>query len=102
MRHHSVIYLIRITMGEDEIGNPTEKKDERMVYANEMSVSMNEFYEAGRSGIRAEKQFEIYSFEYDDEPYLKHEGIEYKVIRTPKRGDKIRIVCERRGVDNED
>lgn len=86
-------------MGEDDIGNSIEIKVERMVYANEMAVSMNEFYEAGRSGIRAEKQFEIYSFEYDDEPYLKHEDIEYKIIRTPKKGDKLRIICERRGAN---
>ena len=95
MRHDSVIYLVSKTVQYDELGNAVEVESERMIYANEMSVSMKEFYEAGNKGIRPEKQFEIYSFEYEGESLLKHDDNDYKIIRTQKFGDKTRLICER-------
>lgn len=94
MRHKDVIYLIKNETTYDELGNPVTRKGERMVFANEMSVSMREFYEAGNAGIYPEKQFEIYSFEYEGESELLHNDRLYRVIRTNKQGDKLRIICE--------
>ena len=95
MRHNQVIYLQSVTIEEDEIGNQKEVVTERMVFANELSVSSQEFYNAAVTGLRPTKRFEIYSFEYQDEDRLKHDGDVYRVIRTEKRGEKTRITCER-------
>lgn len=95
MRHNQVIYLIDITITKDEIGQEIENKTERKVFANEFSVSNNEFYNAQVSGLKPEKKFEIYSFEYQNETKLKHDNKEYNIIRTEKKGEKIRITCER-------
>jgi len=95
MRHHDVIFLIRKNTTYDELGNPITVNTENMVFANEMSISMDEFYKAGNSGIYPEKQFEIYAFEYNGESSLKHDDVELKVTRTTKKGDKLRIICER-------
>lgn len=94
MRHNDVIYLIKRTVEYDELGNQIETEEERMVYANEMSISINEFYQAGGAGYKPEKQFEIYSFEYDGETDVRHNGKRYKIVRVAKKGDKTRIICE--------
>ncbi len=99
MRHNQVIYLQSVTIVEDEIGNQKQVISERMVFANELSVSAEEFYSAGQAGLRPTKRFEIYSFEHQGEDRLKHDGVVYRVIRTEKRGEKTRITCERVAAD---
>lgn len=94
MRFKDVIYLINVTVTEDEIGNQIETVTERMVFANELSVSSQEFYNAAVTGLRPTKRFEIYSFEYQGEDRLKHDGMVYRIIRAETRGEKIRITCE--------
>jgi SPP1 family predicted phage head-tail adaptor len=95
MRHHDVIHLISVDTTYDEIGNPIEVETERMVYANQFEVSSTEFYEASAQGLKPEKQFEIYSFEYQGEDRLKHDGQIYRVIRSATRGEKTRITCQK-------
>ena len=95
MRHNDVVFLLSKKVDYDDLGNVIETEDERMIYANQMAVSMKEFYEAGNKGTRPEKQFEVYAFEYGYETYLKHEGEKYKILRTATIGDKTRLICEK-------
>lgn len=99
MRFKEVIYLLSVIVGYDEIGNPVETVTERKVYANEFSVSSSEYYNAALTGLRPAKQFEIYSFEYQDEEKLKHNGITYRIVRVETRGEKTRLTCERVAAD---
>ena len=99
LRHHEVIYLISTQIIEDEIGNQIEQDTERKVYANEFSVSATEYYNAAVTGMRPSKSFEIYSFEYNGEEKLKHNGVIYRIIRAETRGEKTRITCERVAAD---
>lgn len=99
MRFKEVIYLLSVTVTYDEIGNPIETVTERKVYANEFSVTSSEYYNAALTGLRPAKQFEIYSFEYQGEEKLKHNGITYRIIRTETRGEKTRLTCERVAAD---
>ena len=96
MRHDQVIYLMSVTVEEDEIGNQIgETVTERMVFANELAVTSEEFYNAAATGLRPIRRFEIYSFEYNNEDRLKCDGVVYRIIRVEKRGEKTRITCER-------
>ena len=99
MRHNQVVSLISTTYIEDEIGNQIETSTEREVYANEMSVGSSEYYNAALTGIRPEKRFEIYTFEYQSEEKLKHESIVYRIIRTEGKGEKTRLTCEKGAAD---
>lgn len=99
MRHHEVIHLLSSQIVEDEIGNQIEQDTERKVYANEFSVSATEYYNAAVTGMRPSKSFEIYSFEYNGEEKLKHNGVVYRIIRVETRGEKTRITCERVAAD---
>ena len=95
MRHNQVIYLVSRQTAYDEIGNAVKSTQERRIFANAMSVGMQEFYQAGQSGIRPERQFEIYSFEYRGEDTLRHNGDTLRIVRTTGNGDKLRLICER-------
>ena len=95
MRHSQIIKLINVIVTEDAIGNQIASTTERTVYANEFYVNQSEFYNASVAGLKPEKQFELYSYEYQGEPKLKHDTDTYNIIRTEKRGDKIRLTCER-------
>lgn len=67
---------------------------ETPVLAEEISVSAHEFYSAASAGLRPEKVFEVYSFEYQGETQLRHNDIIYGVIRNQTKGEKIRLVCD--------
>lgn len=95
MRHKDVIFLISTRIEEDEIGNQIPVESERQVFVNEMSVGQSEFYNAAAKGLRPQKMFEIYSFEYFDESKLRHNGIEYNIIRVQGKGEKTRLTCEK-------
>lgn len=99
MRFKEIIYLLSVTVDYDEIGNPIETVIERKVFANEFSITSSEFYNAAMTGLRPAKQFEIYSFEYQGEDRLKHNGIIYRIIRAETRGEKTRLSCERVAAD---
>lgn len=95
MRHKEVIELLSVTVTEDEIGNQIEQETARQVFANEFSISDRDFYSAGVQGLKPEKRFEIYVFEYQNETKFIHNGIKYRIIRTETRGEKIRLTGEK-------
>lgn len=96
MRHSAVISLVTRRSGRDKLGNPTQPViTRRNVYANELSVSIKEFYEASVSGLKPEKQFEIYTFEYAGETEVEQNGVSYNITRVSAKGDKTRIICQR-------
>ena len=99
MRHYEVIFLISVQVTQDDVGNGIEQITERKVYANEFSVSANEYYNSAMSGVRPSKSFEIYSFECRGEEKLKHKDLVYRIVRTETRGEKTRITCERVAAD---
>ena len=121
-RPDQAIFLIKVYVTEDEIGNQVETSIvfaafpamglgvcpdvslstiERMVFAEELAVFSSEFYNAALTGLRPEKKFEVYTCEYQGETKLKHDGITYHIIRTElgKVKKKIRLICERAAVD---
>jgi len=95
MRYKEVIWLISTEIITDEIGNQKEVETERKVFANQFEVSSYEFYDAATKGLKPEKRFEIYEFEYKGETKLKHNGTEYNIIRAQTKGEKIRLTCEK-------
>jgi hypothetical protein len=95
MRFNQVIELVSVDFLVDELGNQREVKTSRQIYANEWGISSSEFYSAATQGLKPEKRFEIHSFEYGGESKLSHEGVEYRIIRSEKIGEKIRISCEK-------
>lgn len=95
MRHNDVIYLLSTKITYNDLGVAIEQTKARKVYANQLAVSATEFYTAGVQGLKPERQFEVYAFDYGDETYLLCNDVKYRIIRTQVKGEKIRLICER-------
>lgn len=96
MRFDRVIELVALTHTQDAIGQETEVPVARTVYANEFTVSSAEFYDAGRNGLKPERQYQIRACEYQDEALARVDDIEYQIIRTERRGEWVRLTCQRK------
>ncbi|MBR5279991.1 MAG: phage head closure protein [Clostridia bacterium] len=67
------------------------------IIADERSVNRSEFYSAAQAGRKADKIFEIWAFEYDEQQYIEYEGKEYEVVRTyADSPDRIQLTCQRK------
>lgn len=65
------------------------------IYANKLSVTRSEFYQAIANDLKPEVTFEIHEFEYCNEQKLIHEGKAYLIIRTfSKNNDILELVCQ--------
>ena len=95
MRFDAVIDLIAVTYTSDAIGQEVATKTPRTVFANEFGLSSSEFYDAGRSGLKAERQYQVRSCDYADETLMEVDGIEYTIIRPARRGEWTTLTCQR-------
>lgn len=97
-RPDKVIFLLAATVNNDDIGNQVlGYGDQRMIFAEEIYLGTNEFYQAAVAGMKPEKRFEIYAREYQGEKKLVYDGITYNIIRTTigKSKEKLWLICER-------
>lgn len=95
IRLDKVIYLISDTAAEDDIGNQIPAETKRKVFAQEIEVGMNEFYNAAVSDMKPEIRFRIHASSYKGESKLEYNKIPYEIIRAPKRGVWVNITCEK-------
>lgn len=94
------IYLIKKTERIDEYGDIQVTIDERRVFAEELSVGMNETYQAMAVGYKPEIKFRLENFmDYHGEeivmykPFMSEDIVELRVLRTYRDGDRIELVC---------
>lgn len=62
------------------------------VFANKKSVKQSEFYQAAGVGLKPEFVFEIKSFEYEENRYIRYNGKMYSILRTYLKSDIIELV----------
>lgn len=96
----SVIKLIAQSKAQDKYGvwRPTETI--RQIYCNVNSISMSEFYEAGRNGLNPQYRFLVFQGDYENETMCEYEGLRYSIYRTYRRGDTVELYVERKGGSN--
>lgn len=81
------IGLISIEYTQDELGEWVEKEEKTDVFAIVQSVTMYEFYEAGREGMRPDYRFHVWMTEYNDQELVEYKGKRYRIYRTYIRKD---------------
>ena len=69
-------------------GEPISTMTWRTVYADKKSVSMKEMEQGSLIGKKPELKFEMYSFEYNNETYVRYNSIIYTVATSNSEGDK--------------
>jgi len=64
-------------------------------YVNRLSVRSKEYYDAKNIGLNPELMFEIRTLEYDGQPVLKHNDIDYQIMRTSDKGEFTELIVSR-------
>lgn len=91
---NSVISLITETETEDEYGDLHTVKTQREVFAELMSIGQSEFYQAQTNGMKPEIKFKIADYlDYNNEEIISYEDINYKILRTYRKGNELEITC---------
>lgn len=101
MNQAAKIALLKSEYSQDSIGQWTETRDERNVFAYVSSVSMVEFYNAGLQGFKPEYRMLVWRSEYEGEELLTYKDKTYTIYRTYERDDgRIELyVTERKGAE---
>lgn len=90
------------------IGPPTRQQDAKgvwrttaetvtEVFAQVGSVSRNEYFSAGRQGMRPEIMFSVFMGEYDGQQICEYNGTRYAIYRTyhPEGTDYLELYAQR-------
>ncbi|MCR8635750.1 phage head closure protein [Paenibacillus radicis (ex Xue et al. 2023)] len=94
MRFDKQIYLISVTTGVNDVGDPITIRTPRETFAEKKSVRQSEFYQAAAAGLKPVLTFTVWTLEYAGETELEFEGTTYTIARTFEKNDKeMELVC---------
>lgn len=99
MDRSTIIYLISETRSQDAIGQYVSEETSRQVFARKQSITRNEWFDAGRSGLQPEVCFVVFRYDYEGELIIEDEqGNRFGIYRTyENRSDEIELYCESKG-----
>lgn len=101
MDRSNVITLLAATRTQDENGIWREKLTGRDVFARVQSVTRQEFFDGGRSGLNPEFEVTMFLYDYEGETLLQFEGKTYSIYRTYHgKNDTIELYVQRAGGSN--
>lgn len=84
-----VVTLVGAIKYKDKNGVWKTKEQERVVFCKVDSVSMTEFFEGGKAGLRPEKRFLIFPGDYAGEQEVEHRGQRFAVYRVYERNNDV-------------
>lgn len=91
------IKLVKVTHTQDDIGQYVEAEETRFVFCSVSSVSAEEFFQAGQSGMKAQYRMTMFSHDYEGEQIIEYNGERFSVYRTYKtKTDDIELYVESR------
>lgn len=98
----SVLKLIGVTWARDETGVLKETNASREVFCSSSSVTRQEFFDGGRSGLNPSFQFTVFAGDYAGETICEYDGESYAIYRTyrPEGSDYIELYVQREGGTN--
>ena len=93
--------LVYVRHEQDEIGVWNDMRMTRDIFCQVNSVSRDEFFQGGRSGLNPAYQFTAFAPDYRDETECIYKGKSYTIYRTDmSRNDTIELYAERSGGSN--
>lgn len=92
-----ILSLISVEYSTDAIGQKIPTETRRDVFCSIESITQNEFYEAGRHGLRAEHRAVMFYPEYHGEEICELGGVRYGIYRTYiRKNEEIELYLERK------
>lgn len=101
MDRSEVLTLVSVLHEQDETGVFHDTRIQRDIFCQVNSVSRDEFFEGGRSGLNPSYQFTVFFPDYYGEVECIYKGKPYSIYRTYlMRDDTIELYAERKGGSN--
>lgn len=98
MDRSDIVTLVSSTLTQNAIGAWVAKETTTDVYCKTDSVSREEFFSAGRSGLNPEYRFTLFAGDYNDEKTVVYKGMRYGIYRTyHATTDLIELYAARKG-----
>ena len=91
------ITLIAEVISKDSLGMSEKTYPRKAVLCEVNSVTRQEFFEAGRSGLNPSFEMTVFSGDYSGEKVLEYKGEQYGIYRTYRTGDYMELYVERKG-----
>lgn len=89
---NDVIQLVHKETTKDAYGDIQTVDVGREVFAEYVSISQSEFYQAAATGLKPEVRFRLADYyDYDGEPVVLYNGNRYRVLRTYRSGQGIEL-----------
>lgn len=82
MDRSDVMQLVAVRYSEDDIGQRIPAETARNVFCSIASVSASEWFEAGRSGMKAALKVTVFEPDYRGEQIAVVDGVRYGIYRT--------------------
>ena len=97
MDRSNIAELISVTYSVDALAQRIPVEENRTVFCNIASVSQQEFFEAGRNGLKPEYRLTMFAGDYNNEMIAVINGQRYSVYRTYYgRNDSVELYLERK------
>ena len=97
MRDEVIFFMDMVVSDRRDVNDDPmmEKQMSEAVYAEIKSIGQSEFYQAQTAGSRPQIKFKITDYlDYQNQKYLIHEGVRYKVLRTYRTSsNELEITC---------
>lgn len=101
MDRSELISLVKEVKTKDNLGVYHSESVRRDVFCNVSSISANEFFEGGRTGLNPAYRMTVFFGDYEGEEILEYKGNTYSIYRTFQKGtDTLELYVERKGGTN--
>lgn len=98
---NDVLKLLSTTYTKNKYGVPVSTPAAHEVFCERSSISRNEFFNAGRSGLNPQYVFKVFKGDYMGETIVEYDGQTYSVYRSYETDDDyIELYVERKGGTN--
>lgn len=101
MDRSDILILIGETKAQDDLGVWRTTEARRTIFCDVRSVTRDEFFEGGRSGLNPAYRFDVFAPDYEGESICEYNGSRYAIYRTyHSRSDTLELYAERKGGTN--
>lgn len=98
MDRSNIINLIKETHTRDAIGQYVPAETSRQVFCDVRSITRDEWFNAGREGLKPSLMFILFEPDYQGEKIVEFDGKRYGVYRTYRgRNERMELYVEDKG-----
>ena len=96
MDKSEVLFLISSSYIKNDNGVFETMETKKQIFCSADSASQSEFFNGGLNGLKPQKKFTLFKYDYNDEEVVVFKNKRYTVYRTYEKDDDIELYTELR------